>query len=33
MRLVQVVSVGPLPADAMGRLHDGRSLSDRILHA
>jgi ribose-phosphate pyrophosphokinase len=30
---VQVVSVARLLADAIGRLHDGRSLSDLILHA
>jgi ribose-phosphate pyrophosphokinase len=29
----QVISIVPLLADAIGRLHDGRSLSDLILHA
>jgi ribose-phosphate pyrophosphokinase len=30
---VRVVSVAPLLADAIDRLHRGRSLSDLILHA
>jgi ribose-phosphate pyrophosphokinase len=30
---VQVVSVAPLLADAIDRLHRGRSMSDLILHA
>lgn len=30
---MQVVSVAPLLADAIGRLHHGRSMSDLILHA
>jgi len=30
---VHVVSVAPLLADAIGRLHHGRSMSDLILHA